>query len=181
MNAPILGPILPPVRKVVRIPWSVERAFRRFTSELASWWPLATHSLGGSEAVTCRFEERVGGEIFETHRDGSRVVWGTVQVWEPPTRVRFTWHPGEDPAGFGEVELRFFPEGDGARLELVHSGWERRGASARSARRTYNLGWVYVLEVYAGRRGLRVRTLDLVGAMARRLQRRRAGRQGEPS
>jgi len=173
MNAPVLGPILPPVRKVVHVPWDVEHAFRRFTRELASWWPLATHSLGGSAAVTCRFEERVGGEIFEAQRDGRRIVWGTVLVWEPPTRVRFTWHPGEDPTSFGEVELRFAREGDGTRLELTHSGWERRGAKAKSARRAYNLGWVYVLAIYAERRGMLVRTLDLVGAVARRLQRRR--------
>lgn len=176
MNPPLLGPVLPPVKKSVHIPWGVEQAFRRFTAELATWWPLPTHSVGGADAVTCRFEERVGGEIFEEHGDGKRSVWGTVLVWEPPARVRFTWHPGEDPETRGEVELRFTPEGDGTRLELEHSGWERRGPRAKTIRRAYNLGWVYVLEIYAGRRGPLVRTLDVVGAIARRLQRRRPGK-----
>ncbi len=174
MNAPVLGPILPPVRKSVTVPWSVDAAFRRFTAELASWWPLATHSVGQERAVTCRFEERVGGEIYEVRDDGERTVWGTVLVWEPPARVRFTWHPGRPGETHQEVELRFTAEASGTRLELAHSGWERAGREAKSARRAYNLGWIYVLDLYRGQRTFTVRALDLVIAIAKRFRRKPA-------
>lgn len=180
MTPPVLGPILPPVRRSVVVPWRPEAAFRRFTTEIGAWWPLATHSLGGERAVTCRFGEGVGDEIAEEQRDGTRCVWGRILVWEPPARVRFTWHPGEPEEHAQEVEVRFAPEGEGTRLELIHSGWERRGAKAKSVRRAYNLGWVYVLQHFEARRGFTVRALDLLHPLLSRLARRsRPSERGE--
>jgi Activator of Hsp90 ATPase homolog 1-like protein len=95
----------------------------------------------------------VGGDIYEELSDGTRHVWGTVTVWEPPSRTVFTWHPGRRPDTSQNVELRFLPEGSGTRLELTHSGWERLGKLARKARRGYPLGWTYVLNRWAGRSG----------------------------
>lgn len=142
---------LPPLRKSIVVPWSQERAFTRFTSELGSWWPLKTHSVGGAEARGCGFEGRVGGQVYEELADGSRRVWGTVLAWEPPERALFTWHPGREPETAQQVEVRFVPVSGGTRLELTHTGWERLGNQARQARRSYPLGWTYVLNVWAGR------------------------------
>jgi uncharacterized protein YndB with AHSA1/START domain len=143
--------ILPPLFKTISVPWTPDRAFHRFTAELASWWPLQTHSVGGARARRCGFEPREGGTVFEECADGSRSVWGTVTVWEPPGRVAFTWHPARTPESAQLVEVRFVPEGSGTRLELTHTGWEKLGADARKARRAYPLGWTYVLNCYAGR------------------------------
>jgi len=140
-----------PLHKTVVVPWSVERAFTRFTAELGSWWPLKTHSVGGPRTVRCVFEGRVGGEIYEELKDGTRCVWGTVMVWEPPGRTVFTWHPDRTPETAQNVEVRFTAEGNGTRLDLVHTGWERLGAEAKKARRAYPLGWTYVLNWWAGR------------------------------
>lgn len=142
---------LSPLHRSIAVPWAPERAFARFTAELGTWWPLASHSVGGARTVRCVFEGRIGGEIYEELTDGSRCVWGTVLEWEPPRRAVFTWHPGRTPDTAQQVEVRFTAEGTGTRLELIHTGWERLGADARKARRGYPLGWVYVLNCWAGR------------------------------
>src|SRR5262245_30868377 len=108
-----------PLHKTVTVPWSQERAFHRFTSEIGSWWPLKTHSVGGEQSVHCVFEGRVGGQIYEETRDGTRHVWGTVLEWEPPARAVFTWHPDRTPDVAQNIEIRFTPDGNGTRLELI--------------------------------------------------------------
>jgi uncharacterized protein YndB with AHSA1/START domain len=143
---------LPPVRKAMRVGWKQEEAFRRFTSGIAGWWPLGSHSVSGDRAETVVFEERVGGRIYERSTTGEESTWGTVTAWEPPHRVAFTWHPGRDPQKPSDIEVRFFPDGTGSRLELAHTGWESFGPIAARARRGYAIGWVYVLRIWADRR-----------------------------
>jgi uncharacterized protein YndB with AHSA1/START domain len=143
---------LAPVRRTLRVGWKPEEAFRRFTSGIADWWPLRSHSVSGDRAETVVFEERAGGRIYERSRTGEESTWGTVVAWEPPHRVSFTWHPGRDPKKPSDIEVRFVPEGTGSRLELVHSGWESFGPMAAKARRGYGLGWAYVLRIWADRR-----------------------------
>lgn len=142
-------PVIEPVVKTITVPWSPERAFARFTEEIGSWWPLETHSVGRSKAVACAFEPRRGGRLYETSEDGSEHVWGNVTVWEPPRRVAFTWHPGRDPETKQVVDVTFEPAGDGARVRLVHAGWERLGDEARRTRDAYVPGWNHVLEQYS--------------------------------
>jgi hypothetical protein len=171
-----LAPSIPPLHRTVLVPWSQEKAFRRFTAEIATWWPLRSHSVGEDNAVSVEFEPRVGGRLFERHRDGSEHEWGRVLAWQPPQMVRFTWHPGAAPETAQEVEVRFTPEGSGTRMELIHSHWERLGDKAKAARRGYPIGWAYVLSLYADRHGPLVVTLDLIGRLAMTIGRlRRAG------
>jgi len=169
-----------PILKRVVVRASQERAFRRFTTELATWWPLASHSVGQQDAESVVMEERVGGRIVESIRDGRRSVWGTITAWEPPHRVAFTWHPGREPETAQDVEVRFTADGDRTRVELEHRGFERLGAElGRKARRGYPIGWTHVLGIYAERRGpvmllLHGLTAVLV-ARHRRRRRREAG------
>lgn len=144
------GGSIAPVRKSIVVPWSVDVAFRRFTADFGTWWPLRSHSLGQREATTCLFEGREGGKIYEVWRDGRRVEWGEVLTWDPPQRVTFTWHPGQSRDVAQQVELRFTAVGKETRLDLVHSGWERLGRAARKTRNGYQLGWNYVLRRWAG-------------------------------
>lgn len=140
-----------PLHKSVTVPWSQERAFKRFTTEIDSWWPLKTHSVGGARTLRCVFEGKVGGQIFEETRDGTRLVWGTVLEWDPPSRAVFTWHPAHSPDAAQNIEVRFTAVGNGTRLDLLHTGWERLGAEAKKARRAYPMGWTYVLNHWADR------------------------------
>ena len=138
-----------PIRKSISVRWPPEEAFRRFTGRIAEWWPLETHSLSASATASCAIEPRLGGRIVETAPDGTEHLWGTVTAWEPPDRLAFTWHPGRTADTRQEVEITFLPDGDGARVSLVHSGWERLGERAEDVRRNYEGGWGIVLGRYA--------------------------------
>jgi len=142
---------IPPVVRKVDVRWSREDAFERFTAGIARWWPLRSHSVGQARARTVHFEGAVGGRIYEVEEGGETHTWGTVLAWEPPACVRFTWHPGREPDTAQRVEVRFEETGTGTRLVLTHSGWESLGDRAARARFGYNLGWIPVLDRWAGR------------------------------
>ncbi len=97
---------------------------------MAGWWPMATHSIGEEKVEHVEIEPRVGGRFFERTNDGEEHIWGIVTAWEPPARIAYTWHPGYSPDEGQEVEITFTPEGDGTRVDLVQTGWERRGDKA---------------------------------------------------
>jgi uncharacterized protein YndB with AHSA1/START domain len=131
-----------------------------------------------SEAESVTFEGRVGGRIVERAPGGRECVWGTVQAWDPPRRVAFTWHPGREPALAQDVEVTFTPEGERTLVRLVHKGFERLGEKdGRLAARAYPIGWVYVLGLYAERRGL---VMTSLGALTNLLLAMRAWRRPKP-
>ncbi len=139
---------IPPVRKTVTVAEPCREAFDRFTRGIGGWWPIATHSVDPDETETCVFEGVQGGRIYERHRDGSEADWGRVTVWEPPTRIVFTWRPGRPASTAQEVEVVFTPTADGTRVELTHRDWERYGPGAKEQRDEYAPGWDYVLSCY---------------------------------
>jgi uncharacterized protein YndB with AHSA1/START domain len=144
-----------PVRKTLTVNCSVEHAFATFTDRIGDWWPLPTHSLGEANAASVRFEAGLDGRLVERLSDGTEEVWGYVLDWDPPHRVRFSWHPGKDRSRTRvdeatEVEVTFAPDAGGTRVELVHRGWERIGELAPAARESYSSGWNPVLERYEG-------------------------------
>lgn len=170
---------LPPIRRSVSVSWDQDAAFRRFTADFGAWWPSRSHSIGGERVRRVAFEPRVGGRIFEEHGDGRRFQWGEILPWEPPQRVKFTWHPAREPATAQDVLVEFVPEGTGTRVELTAGGWERWGESASRAHRGYDVGWAYILNVWAGRRTARMALLDVVVAIIGFVQRFRGGVDGE--
>jgi uncharacterized protein YndB with AHSA1/START domain len=141
------------VRKSIVVSCSPEEAFSLFTEGVASWWPLSTHSVGDDKARSAVFEGLVGGRIYEIWNDGQEREWGTVLTWEPPHRVVFSWQPNPDRPASTEVEVRVTREGDGARLELEHRGWERLGGEAAEAYGSYDRGWDVVLAAYVAGAG----------------------------
>jgi uncharacterized protein YndB with AHSA1/START domain len=135
---------LEPLVKRVTVPCTTERAFEIFTEQIAGWWPLSTHSVGGDDAVSVRIDGHVGGEIVETTDDGQTSVWGTVTAWEPPSRVAFTWHPGQSPQEATAVEVTFQPDGSSTLVTLTHERWANR-PDGHKARQGYDSGWDTVL------------------------------------
>jgi uncharacterized protein YndB with AHSA1/START domain len=138
-----------PIVKTLVVGLAVEPAFRLFTRRAGEWWPLASHSVGGDDAVTCVVDEHVGGRFYEVLKDGSQSEWGRVLVWEPPRRVVFSFYPGRGPDAATEVEVVFQPEpSGGTRLTLTHSGWERCAPAVQAYYGGYVSGWDYVLSYY---------------------------------
>jgi len=137
------------IRKSVTVDRPLEEAFRLYTEQLATWWPFSTHSAGKEEVETVILEGREGGRFYERTRNGDEHLWGTVLVWDPPSRVVHSWHPGRAEHTAQEVEVTFAPQGEGTRVELVHSGWERLGDRLDEMITNYNEGWDVVLGRYA--------------------------------
>jgi uncharacterized protein YndB with AHSA1/START domain len=135
------------LRKTVTVPQEPADAFALFVDDIGTWWPLRTHSVGLDDATGVVFEHGEGGRIVESI-GGDTAVWGTVTVWDPPARVRFTWHPGRSADEATDVEVTFRPVAAGTEVELVHTGWNRR-ADGPEARAGYETGWDLVLGRYA--------------------------------
>jgi uncharacterized protein YndB with AHSA1/START domain len=137
------------VRKTVTVDCAVEEAFRVFTADAISWWPVESHSIHQtvSEIV---FEPREGGEVYEVSESGERGHWATVLEWDPPARLVLAWNILNADTEPTEVEVRFRPEGGGTRVELEHRGWERI-AEGVEKRGNYDTGWDFVLGKYVDR------------------------------
>jgi len=136
---------LPPVHCTVVAPLALAATFDLFFGRMTEWWPLATRSVTLTAAVSCHFEPRIGGRVYERARDGREAPWGTVLVWEPPSCVVFTWHPGLPESAATEVEVRLTAAGTNTRVDLEHRNWERLGENAARIRSLYEGGWVGVL------------------------------------
>ena len=150
MNDVQTAGLLKPINKSVFVDLPPVAAFRLFTDGAGSWWPLASHSVAGDDAVTCILEGHVGGRFYEVSRGGEQAEWGLVLIWEPPRRLVMSWYPGRTPADATEVEVSFQAEGSGTRLTLTHSGWER-AVSDTARYEGYVTGWDFVLGQYIDR------------------------------
>jgi uncharacterized protein YndB with AHSA1/START domain len=140
-------PVIPPVIKTVTVECTPDEAFRYFTADFNKWWPVATHSVIAytserkQKPTSAVFEQRRGGRIFERGDSGEEHIWGTVLVWEPPSRVVFSFHPGRDDQNAQSVEVRFSAVAKGTEVVLSHTGWELLGENAEKEREGYNRGW----------------------------------------
>ncbi len=134
-----------PVTKTVHVACDIEHAFRVFTSEVGSWWPLDTHALHPGAVREVVWEEHEGGEVYEISTGGEKAHWATVLAWDPPARTVIAWHVNPDAAAATEIEVRFSADGDGTRVDLEHRGWERLGDQAIETRGSYDGGWDSVL------------------------------------
>jgi uncharacterized protein YndB with AHSA1/START domain len=137
------------VRKSVTVDCAVEEAFRIFTADATSWWPVESHSIHGVDVREVVFEPAVGGEVYELAESGDRGHWATVLEWEPPNRLVLAWNVLKREGDLTEVEVRFLPEGEGTRVELEHRGWENVVAGGTEKRGNYDTGWDFVLGQYA--------------------------------
>ena len=59
------------VRKTVTVDCAVEEAFRIFTADAISWWPVESHSIH-QDVSAIVFEPKEGGEVFEVSATGER-------------------------------------------------------------------------------------------------------------
>jgi uncharacterized protein YndB with AHSA1/START domain len=136
-----------PVRQSVVVRRPLAETFTFFTDELATWWPLDTHSIAAdtfenrviAESVT--FEKHVGGRVLERMSDGTEAPWGTILAWDPPNRFVMSWKPTMVDGPSTEVEINFTSLGDlGTRIDLEHRGWELLGPDS-AKQRGYDDGW----------------------------------------
>lgn len=138
-----------PVIKTRTVALSPQQAFELFTRRMGEWWPVATHSIAGERVAELRFEEHVGGRLFEVRDDGTEYSWGEVLAWDPPHRFVLSWHPTLEPTAASTLEVRFEPAAaGGTELRLEHRGWEEFGADGEALRSQYEPGWDFVLRAF---------------------------------
>ena len=81
----------------------------------------------------------MGGHIYDRGVDGSVCRWARVLVYQPPSRVVFTWDIGptwqleSDPSKASEVEVRFTAQSDQrTRVDLGYRHLDRHGQGWQS-------------------------------------------------
>ena len=79
------------VRQSIVVDAPIERAFDVFTTRFGSFKPRDHNLLGGVDIAETVFEPRAGGRIYDQGVDGSEYSWARVLVFEPPTRLVFSW------------------------------------------------------------------------------------------
>ena len=127
-----------------------------FTGSVNSWWPHQYH-IGQVEVAEVVLEPGVGGRWFERGVDGSECDWGRVLVWEPPTRLVFTWQINgswqfdPDPERASEIEARFTASGpEQSFVDVEHRYFERLdGGQAIRDAITGGGGWALLLDGFA--------------------------------
>jgi uncharacterized protein YndB with AHSA1/START domain len=146
------------VRKVSMVAAPPVVAWRVFTERMGTGWPLAVYKIGKVNAVDAVIEPRVGGRWYERGDDGSTCDWGSVLVWEPPSRLVLSWDVSADwqydPELKTEIEIRFIAVGeDGTRVELEHRKLDRYGARRDEMRRIFDTegDWGRLLAMFAAR------------------------------
>ena len=142
-----------PVVKKITVNAAQARAFDVFTNGLDRWWPK-THNLGTAPITRSIIEPRLGGRWFTQHEDGSACVTGRMLVWEPPSRIVFSWDINArwkpDTTVGSEVEVRFVAEGPArTRVELEHRKFEAMGEEdGTKMRNGVDGGWPGILELF---------------------------------
>jgi uncharacterized protein YndB with AHSA1/START domain len=135
----------------------IERAFRVFTEDFGRFKP-PEHNMLGVEIAETVFEPQVGGHLYDRGVDGSECRWARVLVYEPPTRVVFSWDISPqwqietDSNRTSEVEVRFISETEErTRVELEHRNLERHGDGWEGIRAGVDAGegWPLYLSRYS--------------------------------
>jgi uncharacterized protein YndB with AHSA1/START domain len=143
-----------PIERQIHVKADPAEAFRIFTAEMTSWWPLDTFSMAENGQKTERVvvEERESGRIYEILSDGSECDWGRVTGWEPGRRLMLDWNPSTEDRPYTEIEVTFDPADDGGSLvSLSHRKWELlRPEVVEEARAGYGEGWVLVFDQLYG-------------------------------
>lgn len=140
--------MIEPLRLSFEVDCPLGHAFEVWTAKTSSWWPAA-HTVTCERGLEVVFEAGPGGRIFERTAAGVEVDWGEITLWEPPSRLGYSWHIRTDRADATEVEIRFVDQGDATtRVEIEHRGWERLGARGPRWRDVNRGGWDGVLPHY---------------------------------
>jgi uncharacterized protein YndB with AHSA1/START domain len=140
--------VIEPIRLAFDVDCPVEDAFEVWTARIDQWWPN-DHTVSGEKDLTVVLEPRRGGRIFERRATGIEHDWGEVTIWDPPSRLGYTWHLNRDRSDATDVEVSFVAQGDAAtRVEIEHRGWERLGAAGEDWRNRNQGGWATLLPHY---------------------------------
>ena len=140
--------MIEPIRLAFEVDCPVEHAFETWTARIDQWWPV-DHTVSAEPGLTVVLEGRPGGRIFERQAGGIEHDWGEVTIWEPPSRLGYSWHLNRDRTDATEVEIHFVARGEGrTRVEIEHRDWDRLGSAAGAWRERNQAGWASLIPHY---------------------------------
>jgi len=120
-----------------------ERMWQAWTTEagLASWW---WHNWPDTRY---QVDATVGGSYRIEAGDHGIGVHGTYQRVQPLDRLDFSWIwvTGDVDGDIEQVCVTFTPDGDGTRIDLLHTG----GWTTPEPVENYRQGWDFVLSALA--------------------------------
>lgn len=110
----------------VLVPADPLTAFNAFTAEIGAWWqPSRLFQITPEGDGRLAFEPGAGGRLFTRFADGREFEIGRIRVWEPGSRLVFSWrHANFPPHRSTEVEVRFKPVGQETRVSVEHRAWD---------------------------------------------------------
>ena len=111
----------------LRVKASPERAFSAFVGEIGAWWrPNGLFQTTPRAPGVLAFEAGEGGRLTETLESGKVFEIGRILVWEPPTRLVFSWRQANFPPDLHtQVEVRFEAVGEETRVSVEHRGFDQ--------------------------------------------------------
>lgn len=139
------------VQATVLVAADPARAFTLFTDEVDRWWRRGER-YGGPDVTGHRFEGHVGGRFLELSGETEHAL-GVITVWDPPSRLAFTWRQSNwTPGEVTEVMITFTAEAEadgagGTRVTLRHHGFARI-VSQVGCEVGYAAGWQELLGWY---------------------------------
>ena len=145
-----LASVIEPIVKTLTVGCDATETFRFFTQQIGTWWPVHDAKYSGDGATDVAIEERIGGRMFATFKDGEERTWGIVKEFKPGEALTIAWGaPISTPGGkdnVTEVHVEFADHGDGTcTVKLTHSHWENLAQDAQETRDDYFEGWDHVL------------------------------------
>ena len=125
----------------------IAEAFRFFTEDIGSWWNPDHHIIEAPLSHMV-FEPFVGGHVYDVGTDGSECRWSRVLVYDPPSRVVFSWDIDAhwsvetDHDRCSQIEVTFAAEGPSTtRVVLRHLHLERHGEDLAPQLDGIRTGW----------------------------------------
>jgi activator of Hsp90 ATPase-like protein len=121
---------LEPIVHVLSLRCSPAAAFYAY-AHIGDWWH-PDYTSNTTTLATVVIEPRLGGRVFERHRDGHEVDWGRVTLWAPPRVLAYATHlaqPRETPS---EILVMFEATANGCSVRFEHGGWTEANAAQRA-------------------------------------------------
>lgn len=116
------------VNEKIDIVASQVTVFNVYVNQIDAWWPRRgekykyTFAPEATEPAHIRFDAEEGGRFYEEFADGTEYTIGTVEVYDPPNEIVYSWKAPEWPSET-KVRVRFIQSGDTTTVMVEHTGF----------------------------------------------------------
>ncbi|MCA9185948.1 MAG: ArsR family transcriptional regulator [Planctomycetales bacterium] len=80
-----------PLERSIIVSCPIEQAFQLFVTQIDVWWPIGHRPASTSKLI---LETKVGGRFIAVTATGDEKKMGDVLIYDPPSRIVYTWYPG---------------------------------------------------------------------------------------